>query len=95
MRNRPLVAAAAAVLFLSTCIAFAQKRPRIIARPATVNKPRAEAYGQNAGYVSVRAELRGTYGLGSESTTIGRISHGVAGKKILTAAGAQPSGAAH
>jgi hypothetical protein len=61
----------------------------------TVNRPPAEAYGKNASYVSVRAELRGTYGLGSESTTIECISHGVADKEILTATGAQPSGAAN
>ncbi|MGH7950122.1 MAG: hypothetical protein ACREQF_12910, partial [Candidatus Binataceae bacterium] len=54
---------------------------------------KAEPSGKNASFVSVRSDLRGTYGLGSDSTTVGCISRGVVEKEILTAAGVPPSGA--
>jgi hypothetical protein len=48
--------------------------------------------GKDASYVSVRSDLRGTYSLGSASTTIGCVSRGIVENEILTVAGAQPAG---
>jgi len=161
MKTRCFVVAVAIVL-VGSASALAQEQPRIIARSATVDRPRAEVFGtlknylsdpvlsgftltsadettgilrarrsgidsgtwnkwafcearnvemiynfesssaeieakvqpsgKDASYVSVRSDLRGTYSLGSASTTIGCVSRGIVENEILTVAGAQPAG---